>query len=497
MNAPETSGTQNPTPRRSSILWRLLRWGLVGLAILVTLAALVLTEESWRGKRAWERYQREMAAKGEKLDWQAFVPPTVPDEQNFAMTPFLAPLYDFQPGTQQPRDTNAWSRKDRLFKEVGRLPGSGSWEKGQPTDFQAWVLELDKRRTNTTSKAGSLSQTQAAAKMLEALQQYEPLLTEIRAATHREKSRFNMRYEAGFPDLLLPHLDVIKGLAVLFRCRASAKLALGSTDEALEDAKAAFAMGNSVADEPFLFSEMVRVAISATAMQPVWEGLAARQWSDPQIKGLEAVLAKTDILSDYKKALRGERAFGNETIERTRTTGGARLLSGLFYQNEMNLSQIYGDFIFNVVDANARRVYPKKVAALDAILKNQSQGFRPYKMFAAMLLPAISKSSMKSARMQTVLDQATVACALERYRLAQGEYPQSLDALTPQFLTSIPHDLFSGEPLKYRRTEDGRFVLYSIGWNEKDDGGVAGVVKKGERQDPWTIGDAVWPMPTN
>ena len=33
------------------------------------------------------------------------------------------------------------------------------------------------------------------------------------------------------------------------------------------------------------------------------------------------------------------------------------------------------------------------------------------------------------------------------------------------------HDVIGGKPLKYRRDADGSFVLYSIGWNEKDDGG--------------------------
>jgi hypothetical protein len=31
-----------------------------------------------------------------------------------------------------------------------------------------------------------------------------------------------------------------------------------------------------------------------------------------------------------------------------------------------------------------------------------------------------------------------------------------------------------GEPYKYRQTSDGGYVLYSVGWNEKDDGGLPG-----------------------
>ena len=68
---------------KNKLRWRLLRWGLIGMTGLVTLAAVLVTEENWRGKRAWENYKREAAARGERLDIAAFVPPSVPDEQNF------------------------------------------------------------------------------------------------------------------------------------------------------------------------------------------------------------------------------------------------------------------------------------------------------------------------------------------------------------------------------------------------------------------------------
>ena len=39
---------------KSKWYWWLLRWGLIGLAMLATLAAILVTEENWRGKRDWE-----------------------------------------------------------------------------------------------------------------------------------------------------------------------------------------------------------------------------------------------------------------------------------------------------------------------------------------------------------------------------------------------------------------------------------------------------------
>ncbi len=68
--------------------WQGLRRALIGLMILITLIALVVTEEDWRGKHDWANYRRDLEAKGERFDWQAFVPPAVPDDQNFLRHPF-------------------------------------------------------------------------------------------------------------------------------------------------------------------------------------------------------------------------------------------------------------------------------------------------------------------------------------------------------------------------------------------------------------------------
>jgi hypothetical protein len=78
------------------------------------------------------------------------------------------------------------------------------------------------------------------------------------------------------------------------------------------------------------------------------------------------------------------------------------------------------------------------------------------------------------ASSQTGLDQAVLACALERFRLARGEFPETLEALAPEFLTRIPRDVLHGQPPKYRRTEAGRYVLSSPGWNGTDHGGASG-----------------------
>ena len=47
--------------------------------------------------------------------------------------------------------------------------------------------------------------------------------------------------------------------------------------------------------------------------------------------------------------------------------------------------------------------------------------------------------------------------------------------------------------MKDRRIEGDRFQLYSVGWNEKDDGGKVVMNKDGKTPNP-TEGDWVWPQ---
>jgi hypothetical protein len=99
--------------------------------------------------------------------------------------------------------------------------------------------------------------------------------------------------------------------------------------------------------------------------------------------------------------------------------------------------------------------------------------------------------AQKCAFAQTGADQAAIACALELYHLVNGQFPNSLEALAPQFISAVPHDLVNGKPLHYRRTNDEGYILYSIGWNETDDGGIVGVSNSGEGLD-LKEGDWVW-----
>jgi hypothetical protein len=75
-------------------------------------------------------------------------------------------------------------------------------------------------------------------------------------------------------------------------------------------------------------------------------------------------------------------------------------------------------------------------------------------------------------RCHAELRTAIAGLAAERYRLAEGAWPDSADALVRAgHLQTVPLDPYDGQPLRCRRLVDGLF-FYSIGPDRVDNGGV-------------------------
>jgi len=69
------------------------------------------------------------------------------------------------------------------------------------------------------------------------------------------------------------------------------------------------------------------------------------------------------------------------------------------------------------------------------------------------------------------VDVSLLAMALKLSKAKRGDYPNRLSELAPECLAKLPTDPFTGDPYRYTRKRDG-FVVYSVGKNRVDDGGV-------------------------
>jgi hypothetical protein len=511
--------------------WRNFKKFAFAVVCLVTLVALVGAEETWRGKRALEKFKQEWSARGEIFDFKTFVP-AVPDDQNFALTPVVASSYEYffdRSGHEvMPRNTNVVDRLTMLsWRDSQKIkePRGQDWHLAEKTDLKDWQIFFRSVPTSDTPLTTNINRFPMTAQpqsppedVLLALTKYDAALEELRAAAPLPESRFPLTYDAeNSLMIVLPHLAALKSCSRVLHLRAAAELELDRSESALADVKLARRLMDSLRSDPVLISHLVRLALLQLLLQPVYEGLAEHRWTDAQLQALESLLAHLDLLADYQYALRGERIFGITGLDYLRrsrdlgafdnpngkpTSAPLKLLfrflmpDGFFYQNELTMARLHQQFTLPMVNVTNGTVSPRKIRELQKSADAELLGnWSPYKIFARMLFPAVEKSAEKFVQAQSAVGLARTAIALERFRLAHGNFPDSLDALAPQFIEKVPRDVIGGGPLKYRREAGGSFTLYSVGWNETDDGGAV-VLAKGETPGvDHHQGDWVWRYP--
>jgi hypothetical protein len=261
-----------------------------------------------------------------------------------------------------------------------------------------------------------------------------------------------------------------------------------------------------------LVAAMINVAVRGLYASEIADGIRLGSWREPQLIALEKQLKQVNVLPPVRRACEAERFFVWYDATRLTTAEFLNLFEGIDSNKKSNSWKkfknsvlggviprgwVYQNIVVGVnIEANgiasldpaARMIFPEKAnqfsRELDALLAHSSV----YSIIARRMVPNYKRAFQQTAYNQTHINQALIACVLERYHLAHGEYPESLDALVPEYLDEIPRDIIGGGALHYRRDAGGKFTLYSIGWNGQDDGGV-----HGRTSFPFADGDWVWP----
>lgn len=484
---------------------------------LVTLITLLYAFENWRGRRSFQNHKRTVEAKGDTLEWKTFIPPAVPDEQNLAMIPLLKGLHDYErtPKGIVWHDQSSAARLkkfDTIFQQPRKGkpdPGTGSLDKNQLISLSGYQAFFQ-QNTNLPQPAPDQSPADYILRILNSL---EPELRELKtAAATRPLARFPVHYEDNIA-CLLPHFARLKPTVRYLNLHATACLELGREDEAFEDLKLAFALSDSIRSEPFLISQLFRISCLAMSTQIVKEGLVRHRWTDTQLQWIQDRCGKSDLLADTANSLKAERAFciaGLDLIRRGEMPARVVLStddesayddffrspvatiypSGWYYQNMRTVSEYHERCLLTAIDPQAHRVYQNKAESADPILARTRT--TPFNVFAKLFTPALLNATLRSARWQTALDQASIACALERYRLAHKKWPEALDDLQPAIAAQLPTDVINGRAYRYEKDGDN-YLLYSVGWNEQDDDGRVAAQEAGKGVNI-KKGDWVWSL---
>jgi hypothetical protein len=445
INQSETS----PTKRR----FRKLRFALIALAAFALTVAFFYGEENWRGKRAWEKCKAELEAKGAILDWNKLIPPPVPDGQNFFKAPKMA----------------EWFVKHS----------------------QSMTNELTEQLRNPDTTATNFNEI-AASKYLAWSDQFEPDFDLLREALKRPYARMDGNYAVP-SEGPVPNFVCDRAIAQTLAQRAHCYLLLGEPGQALPELTLMRDMRHLLECAPTgkpmtLVAAMINVQVAGFYTDVIADGLQKHIWQEPQLVALQSQLADTKLAPDVVEGFRVEQS----------AVSGYRLSEGMLY-DKTNLWQKLESKVFWLFDVAPRGwtcqnmvvaaenyqklcrsvdlsndvMDPHKIDTAIHEVGQTLNSHSPFVLLGRMVTPNFSRAAQITAHNQTMVNEAQIVCALERYHLAHGEYPATLDALAPQFIEKIPHDIIGGQPLHYRRTDDGKFLLYSVGWNETDDGGQA------------------------
>jgi hypothetical protein len=320
----------------------------------------------------------------------------------------------------------------------------------------------------------------------------EPTYALIRRALQRPYAHIPGDYSNPLNRPVMNFVEV-RFLAQRVTAMAQCHLLAGQPDAALRDLTLLQGLSRMLEDhQPVtLAPAMIDGAMNELYALPVADGIRWRAWRDPQLLALEEQQKQVNLQLVVQKAFETEQARAAWTLDITSPAFNLRnsLAIGLFprgwvFQNMVDADNLLTNYM--AIQDSSRQIYfPDKCEACLRQTDSLFSHWSPFTYIARLAAPNYSGASQRTARDQTAVNETLVACALERHRLARGEYPETLDALVPQFIDPLPHDVIGGEPLHYRRATDGTFVLYSIGWNAVDDGGV--------RSDVMTNGDWVWP----
>lgn len=534
-----------------------------GFVAVVTLVVLFYAIENWRGRRAWEKYKAELTARGEELDWNAYIPKQIPDEENMLKVPLMAAWFP-KDSTNTPElakvnalfaipagfeNTNA-ARPTLL--EVHVIP-TGSTEGSEPSlsvdDFtdesqlrtlaygnvkvindprglqmfgpmKGHVKRVALRLKDNSEKTkvdAILSKTSLglvptgesdlfrltpisglpAQAMIDFLKQHEAVLGEIEKASRRSGARFEGDFLEPF-SIQVPSFVRVRSLVQTLGSRADAEILLNQPEAAAKDVSTILRIVELLnGSQPTLLCKMIGVAIVGLAEGVVQEGFQESVWKEEQLRSFEEQFGRFNLLNDVSAAMRGgERAGVNFMIENYSRSKLVEVFEtdedkkkaawrrpewlyfhfaprGWFYQNETMIARVH-QMGLDAIDLNKRMVKPGALKTAMDTFQAELRSKSGYNAIASRVVANYFKAIQTACRNQTFVDELRVACALDRYYEKHQDYPDTLEVLVPLFIKSIPRDVISGQPLKYQRKDRSSYLLYGVGWDGADDGGVMG-----------------------
>lgn len=499
----------------------------IGLGLAVLAVVLLATYERWTGERRLRELRARLSAQGETFDWKALAPP------------------------QRKAEENGYRATQEAYAEI--LQSEWLWEHypGFPLTSNGAAVQLHQlprpflRRSRSSTETNELDWAGFHSRV----SQWAEPLRRIRSAVRSPALTPEMDYSSA-GNTIFRHLVPLKTICHLLNAAALSAMHNGLTGAAVENLESTLLVSEHLRQHPSLISQLVHLSVYEQTAQSAWQLIHSPAVNEKELTRLQAAWSKTDPGGNLPRALGMERIWIADAIRLARTSNsnflaaadgflGAGAPGSAWTTNGTAVDFV--EFIGNAPAETGRALrallWRSLFAAYDEAttveLLQQSIDLHRAQIAGACyrdLAPKLASlqtevealdRSGALLRLRTQLSQATVAvmtqsfrrvfkaeanrrlviaaCALRRYQVRNGRYPDRFETLAPEFIPDVVRDPYDGHPLRYVPLSSGRaFLLYSVGSDLKDDHGV--FEPKAGTTSPLTISaafnqgpDIVWP----
>jgi hypothetical protein len=217
-------------------------------------------------------------------------------------------------------------------------------------------------------------------------------------------------------------------------------------------------------DQPILTSHLVKIAVIGVIYYDIQTILDTNQPTEQALVKLQDALSDIAIPS-LKQVFITDRIYGNEIMFPIAKSPNLpeRLPGKMKYSpftKQMAVGYLRGMTEFITA---AEKTWPEIFPAIQQV--------QPTSFFGKLLLGPYQRIAALQGRALAGKSATEIAVMIERYRLAHGKLPESLDKLVPEFGAELPADPFTGKLMIYHHDDTG-YAVYSVGDDLKDDGGT-------------------------
>ena len=298
----------------------------------------------------------------------------------------------------------------------------------------------------------------------------------LQAADAGGAARFPADFSGG-ANTLLPYAQETRTISRLLTLNAHVHAHDGEDEQVLRNAKAIFAVSDALSGEPTMISQLVRIAVHTSGCQLAVQMLAHSKWTEEELKTLQMAIGHARFRQEMLNAFHGERAIfldSGGTGSVSVGVGTVVLFRGANAMKAIELFRMCTDGL-----AKSWSEAMREQQEIDVQVKTMSSGSlsRLRFMTVMLLFPTVKPAVIAGARAEARQNCALATIAAHRFRLQHGELPKSLAdiiAMMPGDLADRPDrltDPFDGLPLRFK-SEDSRLLIYSVGDNLTDDGGI-------------------------